>query len=113
MRISDWSSDVCSSDLQCWAPTRSVRRFHAAWESEKSDISLILESRPYIQEKSHLMTKEPLAYALARLAQKKAVLARRRKAKALERRPAPRPEPALSATQRTGRDSEEIGRAHV
>src|SRR3546814_20640185 len=53
------------------------------------------------------MTKEPLAYALARIAQKKAVLARRRKAKALERRPAPRPEPALSATQRTGRDSEE------
>src|SRR3546814_10498241 len=53
------------------------------------------------------MTKEPLAYALARLAQKKAVLARRRKAKALARRPAPRPEPALSATQRTGRDSEE------
>src|SRR3546814_15282520 len=87
--------------------TTLFRSFHAAWESEKSDISLILESRPYIQEKSHLMTKEPLAYALARLAQKKAVLARRRKAKALERRPAPRPDPALSATQRTGRDSEE------
>src|SRR3546814_19567904 len=27
MRISDWSSDVCSSDLLCFAPTRSGKGF--------------------------------------------------------------------------------------
>src|SRR3546814_19330873 len=31
MRISDWSSDVCSSDLKSW-PAESQRRFHSILE---------------------------------------------------------------------------------
>src|SRR3546814_12979776 len=30
MRISDWSSDVCSSDLGCTAPQRDENQLHAA-----------------------------------------------------------------------------------
>src|SRR3546814_6508261 len=54
------------------------------------------------------MTDNALAYALARLAQQKAVRARRRRAKAAKPRTPPLPElAASSSTQKTGRASEE------
>lgn len=54
------------------------------------------------------MTDDALAYALARLAQQKAVRARRRKAKATQSCAPPLPElAAFSPTQRTGRESED------
>ncbi|MGB3288929.1 MAG: YraN family protein [Burkholderiaceae bacterium] len=54
------------------------------------------------------MTDDALAYALARLAQEKAVRARRRRAKAATpRAPAPAGLAAFSPTQKAGRASEE------
>src|SRR3546814_8011026 len=36
MRISDWSSDVCSSDLGSWCPPRPDRRRVRAWRGGRS-----------------------------------------------------------------------------
>src|SRR3546814_9391389 len=41
MRISDWSSDVCSSDLLVWFPQRSPRRIHDALRASDSLCSRI------------------------------------------------------------------------
>lgn len=60
------------------------------------------------------MTNDALAYALARLAQQKAVRARRRKAKTAKPPTPPSPElAASSSTQKTGRASEERASRHL
>src|SRR3546814_18501945 len=42
MRISDWSSDVCSSDLRCLKPLHLLRPVEGAWHIIMSEIADIL-----------------------------------------------------------------------
>src|SRR3546814_17719098 len=42
MRISDWSSDVCSSDLKDWRTDRYLRRLEAMMEVADAETSLVL-----------------------------------------------------------------------
>src|SRR3546814_1842608 len=45
MRISDWSSDVCSSDLSVWRSSTRWRRCTAAWCSPKAGRASIPSAR--------------------------------------------------------------------
>src|SRR3546814_15441961 len=74
MRISDWSSDVCSSDLEAVAPPRSVNDIHAlifaraiivgvnAWSWERQERFARLFPQRHVRHSHHpCQRREPQA----------------------------------------------------
>src|SRR3546814_8102999 len=49
MRISDWSSDVCSSDLPSTAPPRMAASVHESWRGGLSFIGVSLSARIVVE----------------------------------------------------------------
>src|SRR3546814_14084085 len=60
MRISDWSSDVCSSDLHAGRFGLNTRRIVAVGHSAGAHLALWLTARPKLPETSPLAGGDPL-----------------------------------------------------